>query len=415
MSFTSRLWCRKICYLIYFPPLRLTEDVNILITWLSYVASVEKAALGARSGGDVHIIELSKKGNSLGHKAVLLTSNSGKRLLHAEGAKLGLRRISIPFEGFLVKRSLGVGILYILRPLGALFVKFNRRFDVIVASSHYPPDVLSALFLHLRNPKSKIVIYCHGISIPPEHGPILRVFSIIYNYFGTLLMTKFSDLIFVINRPTKDFLLHFGAKDTKIVLTCNGIDIHDTKPSVKEKSLDACFLGRLVKSKGVYDLVKVWKKVCERRNSAKLAIIGDGPEKGRTNELVVKMGLENNVTLLGPVLGDEKYRILGTSKVFVFPSYLESWGIAIAEAMACGLPVVAYNLPVYKEVFEDKLVTVPVGDVDAMAKQVIYLLENPEIARKIGEANREFVKKKYDWKTVAEKELSAISNLINKQ
>ena len=58
--------------------------------------------------------------------------------------------------------------------------------------------------------------------------------------------------------------------------------------------------------------------------------------------------------------------------------------------------------------------TVPLGDIDAMAKQVIYLLENPEVARKMGEANREFVKK-YDWKTVAEKELFAIINLINKR
>jgi len=74
----------------------------------------------------------------------------------------------------------------------------------------------------------------------------------------------------------------------------------------------------------------------------------------------------------------------------------------------------AYNLPIYKEVFDDKLMTVPLGDIDAMAKQVIYLLENPEVARKMGEANREFVKK-YDWKTVAEKELFAIINLINKR
>jgi glycosyltransferase involved in cell wall biosynthesis len=389
-----------------------TEDVNILITWLSYVASAEKAALGAKSGGDVHIIELSKKGHSLGHKVVLLTSNPGKILLHAEGAELDLHRIGIPFEDFLVKRSLGVGILYILRPLGALFVKFNIRFDVIVASSHYPSDVLSVLFLHLRNPRSKIVVYVHGIEIPPKHRFFLRVISMMVNYIGALLAVKFADLIFTVNSGTRKRLLCLGAQNKKIILTSNGVEVGSLDTLKREKTFDACFLGRLTKSKGVYDLIRVWKKVCERKQNAKLVVIGDGPEKERLSNAITNEELKNKIVLLGLVSEKDKHEVLISSKVFMFPSYSECWGIAIAEAMACGLPVVAYDLPVYKEVFEDKLITVPVGNIDAMAERVVFLLENPKVASKIGKESREFVWK-YDWKTVIEKELSAISNLIN--
>jgi glycosyltransferase involved in cell wall biosynthesis len=374
---------------------------------------MEKAALGAKAGGDTHIIELSKKGDLLGHKIVILTSNSGKLLLHTMGRQLELYQVSIPFERFLLKGRFGVAVLYALRPLEALFFRSKRRFDVIVAPSHYPTDVLSALLLHLRNPNSKIIIYFHGISVPPEHGLLLRTISTGHNYFGILLTIKLSDLVFVINRPSRDLLHHFGVKDTKIALTQNGINICDIKPTSHEKPFDACFLSRLTKSKGTSDLIKVWKKVCETRN-ARLAIIGDGSEKQHINELSLKLGLENNIILLGLLSGDRKYEMLQASKVFVFPSYQESWGIAIAEAMACGLPAIAYNLPIYKEVFEDKLITVSLGDINAMAKQIICLLENPEDAKKTGEAGREFVKR-YDWSILAERELAEIQACVTKR
>jgi glycosyltransferase involved in cell wall biosynthesis len=375
---------------------------------------MEDAALGARAGGDTHIIEISRKGDSLGHTVVMLTSASGKLLLDVEGTRLKHHQISVPFENFLVKSILGVGVLYTLRPFVAIFTRLKGRFDVIVTSSHYPSDVLSAFFLHLRNPKSKIVVYFHGISVPSKHGIFLRSLSTVFNYFGTLLTKKFGDLIFVINKPTKNFLLCLGVKDEKIVLTWNGVRMPVINLPLGIKSFDACFLGRFTKSKGVFDLVQIWKKVGETKNRAKLVIIGDGPERQHANELVLKEGLKNNLTLPGFLSGERKYELLQSSRVFVFPSYQESWGIAVAEAMVCGLPVVAYSLPVYKEVFEDKLVTVPLGDVDSMAKQVIFLLENPEVARKIGEEGREFVKK-YDWNHVAEQELSAIIDLVNER
>jgi glycosyltransferase involved in cell wall biosynthesis len=390
-----------------------SRSINILVIWLSHAASMEKAALGAKSGGDTHILELSKKGDLLGHKVVMLTSNSGKLLLHAECGRLELHQVSIPFESYLLlKGRLGVGVLHALRPLRALFVKSKRRIDVIVAPSHYPVDVLSALFLHLRNPKSKIVVYLHGIFPEiPRKRLLLRTSSLLYNYFGFLILKMVADLIFVFNKHTWNFLLIAGLDHKKVFLTSNGVDVTNLNIVEDEKLFDACFLGRLAYNKGIPDLVKAWKLVCKLRKDAKIAVIGSGPEDKLLNELVVTEGLRNNIILFGFVSERRKHEILQSSKIFVFPSWMEGWGIAVAEAMACGLPVVAYNLPVYKEVFEDKLVTVPVGDADAMVERVVFLLENPEVARTIGEAGREFIKR-YDWSQVAEKELSAILEMV---
>jgi glycosyltransferase involved in cell wall biosynthesis len=256
-------------------------------------------------------------------------------------------------------------------------------------------------------------VYLHGISIPADN--ILRsMISIAYNIFGLLFCIKYAHLIFVVNSSTRRYLLHQGVESERVVVTMNGVETKEIVNLKEKKIFDACFMGRLVKSKGVYDLLSIWKTVCSKRPNAKLAILGDGPERERLEKLIFETGLMTNITLFGFVTGDKKYRVLKSSKIFIFPSYLESWGISIAEAMACGLPVIAYNLSIYKEAFDNKIITVCLGDVEGMAKHVIYLLENPEIAIKIGETNREFVKK-YDWKTIAEKELDVISNLINKQ
>ncbi|UCE29266.1 MAG: glycosyltransferase family 4 protein, partial [Candidatus Bathyarchaeota archaeon] len=88
----------------------------------------------------------------------------------------------------------------------------------------------------------------------------------------------------------------------------------------------------------------------------------------------------------------------------------EGWGIAIAEAMACGLPVVVYELPIYKEIFNSKLVTVTPGDVDGMSKQVLFLLQNHEVSRKIGEDGKRFVER-YDWQKIADEEMKLILSM----
>ena len=345
------------------------------------------------SGGDYHIARVSKEW-SKSQEIMFLFPKTNK--LVAKIATLG--NVSI---------IIGIAICYIVRILKTCMVCSGKQFDIVIASSHFPPDILPVLFHWIKNSKSKIVVYLHGILIPPEHGTLLRTLSIMYNYLGMLLAARFADLIFVINKRTRDHLLRLGVEGRKLIVTSNGVDLHNLGMMNEEKSFDACFLGRLNKSKGVYDLVEVWNTVCEGKKNVKLAIIGVGPERGRISELAIKMGLESNIALLGFVSRDKKYEILQNSKIFVFPSYLESWGIAIAEAMACSLPVVAYDLPVYKEVFDDKLITVFVGDIDAMAKQVISLIRKTKVARKIGEEGREFIKR-YDWGVVAERELSEI-------
>ena len=98
-----------------------------------------------------------------------------------------------------------------------------------------------------------------------------------------------------------------------------------------------------------------------------------------------------------------------SSEVFVFPSHEEGWGIAICEAMACGLPVVAYDLPVYREIFTQGIITVPLKDIKAFSEKVVNLLENDKERHVLGDKARSQATV-YDWDTVAARELSLMKN-----
>jgi glycosyltransferase involved in cell wall biosynthesis len=179
---------------------------------------------------------------------------------------------------------------------------------------------------------------------------------------------------------------------------------------MSESEYEGVFLGRLNPSKGIADLVEIWKNVSREIPGAKLAVIG-GEEAEMKNYLrkkIKEFELEENIRLLGYLEDEKAHPILKSGKVFLFPSREEGWGIAIAEAMACGLPVVSWNLPVFKEIFEGYTIQINENDISAFSEKVVELLRNDELRKKTGKDGKEFIKK-YSWERVTERELEAIT------
>ena len=90
-----------------------------------------------------------------------------------------------------------------------------------------------------------------------------------------------------------------------------------------------------------------------------------------------------------------------SAKIYITPSREEGWGIAVCEALACRLPVVAYNLSAYKRTFGGLILTVPIGATDEFARMVLELLSE----RITIPADNYKIISKYDWNLVATKEL----------
>ncbi len=117
-------------------------------------------------------------------------------------------------------------------------------------------------------------------------------------------------------------------------------------------------------------------------------LVGDGPEYGRTRELVETLGLAEAVRYVGVV--DEVAPLLKAADVLLLPSETESFGLVALEAMASGVPVVASDVGGLPEVVEHGVTgfLAPVGDVDAMAGYCLQLLADCASTRRYSAAAR---------------------------
>lgn len=285
----------------------------------------------------------------------------------------------------------------------------KNEYDVVIAPNYLPQNMIPCIFIK-RN--AKLVVYFH--TVPPSNRKdalirmnfLRRLISII-NWRLCVFLSRYFDLIFVMNNATKDYFIERGFAQEKVIVTSNGIPYREIENVMEENKIyDGVFLGRLVWNKGIYDLVKIWGSIVKKKPSAKLLIIGEGSERDKLENDIREKGLEGNIIVAGWKEGEEKYKLMKESKLFIYPSYQESQGVVILEAMACGLPVVVYNLSIYKEFFEGYISTVELGNCEEFAEKIYDMFERKEIYDDVKKA-REFALK-YDWKEIAEHQLSCI-------
>ncbi|GAB5556391.1 MAG: N-acetyl-alpha-D-glucosaminyl L-malate synthase BshA [Schleiferiaceae bacterium] len=130
--------------------------------------------------------------------------------------------------------------------------------------------------------------------------------------------------------------------------------------------------------KRTQDVVSVFKAIHDKMPS-KLLLIGDGPERSKTEDMARNLGLERDVIFLGKTT--EVHRVLCSSDLFVLPSMTESFGLAALEAMAAKVPVISTDTGGLPEVNVHGVTgfTSPVGDVEDMAKNAMEILSSEEV------------------------------------
>ena len=126
-----------------------------------------------------------------------------------------------------------------------------------------------------------------------------------------------------------------------------------------------------------------------------------------------ELGLRELVTFTGGVGETEKNTLLVQARVGLSLSFEEGWGLSINEFLGAGLPVVAYDLPIFGQVFPGQLDLVKPGDRSGAAKKVLALLEDELQQREQGGRGRDFVAR-YDYRKVAQVELQALQSAVSK-
>ena len=259
------------------------------------------------------------------------------------------------------------GILFIVRAMRASFLKATNNGQTYVASSHFLPDVLPALIRGKLN-HGKRVAYVHHIVQDMNRKRSVNNFLANLQEKLCLYFLKSFDSVIVINNDTRNRLIAKGFKPDNIFMSSNFVPDIDRSNIHKTRDIDISFCGRLVKQKGVYDLLWIIEELVKDGLSINASIMGIGPEKKSLSNIISKKTLP--ITLEGFVDENFKANKLSSSKLFLFPSYEEGWGIAIAEALSNGTNVIAYDLPAYSDAFGKSISTVKTGDKNAMLYKV---------------------------------------------
>jgi len=164
------------------------------------------------------------------------------------------------------------------------------------------------------------------------------------------------------------------------------------------------FVGRLEKRKGLKFLLRAWPMVLERQPDARLVVVGRGRPLEGYRRFAARQGWgSNDVVFAGYVSSDDLPRYYQSCDVFCAPNTgQESFGIVLLEAMAAGAPIVASDIPGYRDVLSNGLqgLLVEPRNPGAIADAVCRLLGNPELRasmRRSGQVKAQA----YDWPQVA--------------
>ncbi len=152
--------------------------------------------------------------------------------------------------------------------------------------------------------------------------------------------------------------------------------------------------------KNVSHVVETFHRILQVGVSAKLLLVGDGPDRSNVEQLSRDLGIQDNVRFLGKQ--DPIQEILSISDLFLLTSGSEAFGLAPLEAMACNVPVVCSNIGGLPELIEGSGAgyLCPVGDIDAFATSSIEILTNRQLHAQMSNQAREYVVRNYDTETI---------------
>jgi len=244
-------------------------------------------------------------------------------------------------------------------------------------------------------------------------------------------LLKQADVFISLAKEITQEFLNYGIAQNKITLIPNSVDttVFHPIPSPKKDELRkklgikpdnkvVIYTGRLLETKGLPLLMKVWYKIITEHDQCQLVIVGGGSKDIHDCEEEIKQYVESNhledsVKFTGNVTNVDEY--LQASDIFVFPTENEAFGISLIEAMACGLPVIATPVGGIKDIVNNRNngLIVEVGSFTELYNALAYLISNEDLSRALGEGALMTVQNYYSRKTVAQQYTELFERFIS--
>ncbi|MGH1482694.1 MAG: glycosyltransferase [Geminicoccales bacterium] len=302
----------------------------------------------------------------------------------------------------------------ISRPLAQALSAEIKNFDLVHVHSLYLFTTLAAGFYAKRH-QVPMILRPHGTLDPyiytRHRGRKLIVEKLYQNrlikradaiHYTTTEERKLS-APYTFNRP--GFVVPLGLNmDDYRPLPPRGT-FRERFPETRDKSI-LLFLSRINFKKGLDILAKAYGKIAKQRDDIHLVIAGPDNDayKQEVETMLASAGVRERTTFTGMLVGDDKLAALRDADLFTLPSYTENFGIAVIEAMACGLPVVISDkVNIWREIKEGGGGEVEPLDPDRFAGRIVEMLADRDRLKSYGERGIETVSTLFDWPTIGQR------------
>lgn len=355
-------------------------------------------SIGTIAGGSETIIQQFAEHLSRKHEVTILTGRNRHKPMKKELLKAPYEVLTVPFW--------------------ARFTPMNR---------------FASKFSHRLTPyKTESFSFYYNVIIRPKIKKRIKDMDVISTHYW-LDSRLFSNLAFKLGVPsvfhilggsyTKEFFnadkstLYVAVSQNTQLLNnkAHGLNIEDVvTPGIpsytlsdkyerkkKDDKTSLLFLGRLQPSKGVFELIEIFRRLVEHHPNLGLTIVGEGDISEKLKELVVKYGLQSKVMFTGSLPYQDVFKFYRSSIIFVFPTKSEVFPLVSIEAMACGLPVVASDIPALRESTGGNAILLPFEDVDLWVDTLSKLLKDEKLRNELSIKGMNWAKG-FTWEKKAE-------------
>lgn len=296
------------------------------------------------------------------------------------------------------------------------------------------PHATSGIFLNVTHRWIPTPLVCHSHGTSRSHDVPLSMEGgeiqinrsgrgIAFHMLRERMLWSSADRLLVVSRAVKDDVTQFyGVDPGRVRVVYNGVDtalFSPGDPGHLPEEVEGLagkriilFVGHFGFRKGLFFAIRAMKQVREEFPDAHLLCIGGTPawmgqnaHKQTLRAEARRYGVEGCVTLLDAVRNDELVGFYRRSEVFVLPSYYEAFSKVVAEAMACGKPVVATRTGALPELVSEGGTgfLVPFGSPTEISDRLILLLGDGGLRAAMGIRGRETVQSQFTWHRVAER------------
>jgi glycosyltransferase involved in cell wall biosynthesis len=295
-----------------------------------------------------------------------------------------LRQVGVRVE--LLRRGQGLDLGYLWR-----LTRWMRRLAPDVLHMHNETAMfygtIAGRLVHVP-----VLIYTEHDGVFPRSGPS--------RWMNRRLVKRLTHAVAVSEAVRQQWCREDGIPLARVGVVPNGVPLSPLPAGAEEsgggQGLRIVAVGRLSREKGMDVLLEAFALIRRRLPQATLALVGDGTERPALEQLADRLDLGGSVTLLG--FRDDVPLLLGGFDVFVLPSRTEGLPMALLEAMAAGLAVVATRVGGVAEAVEDDVtgLLVPPEDPSAIAEAVIALAGDERRRAEFGRAGREEFRRRFE-------------------